>query len=53
MSFSSIAFLSVELKLTRITLNRSINHVEERTTDKGVQVGVFFIENSLTFFILI
>ena len=61
MSFSSIAFLSlyaciqylerkaVELKLTGIGLNRSKKHIGKRTTDKGVQVGIFFIKNSLAF----
>ena len=34
----------MELKLTEIALNRSKNHIRERTTDKGVQVGIFFIE---------
>ena len=32
----------MELKLTGIALNRSKNHIEERTTDKGVQVGFVF-----------
>ena len=40
----------MELKLTGIVLNRSKNHIGERTTDKGVQVEIFFIENSLAFF---
>ena len=40
----------MELKLTGIALNRSKNHIGERTTDKGVQVEFFFfIENSLAF----
>ena len=39
----------MELKLTEIALNRSKNHIGERTTDKGVQVGIFFIENSFVF----
>ena len=39
----TIAFLSaVEIKLTGIALNRSKNHIGERTTDKGVHVGIFF-----------
>ena len=40
---------SMELKLTEIALNPFKNHIGERTTDKGVQVGIFFIENSLVF----
>ena len=32
----------MELKLTGNALNRSKNHIGERTTDKGVQVGFFF-----------
>jgi len=32
---------AVELKLTGIALNRSKNHIGERTTDKGLQVGFF------------
>ena len=40
---------AMELKLTGITLNRSKNHIGERTTDKGVQVGICFNENSLAF----
>ena len=32
----------MEQKLTEIALNRSKNHIGERTTDKGVQVGIFF-----------
>ena len=39
----------MELKLTEIALDRSKNHIGERTTDKGIQVGIFFIENSLVF----
>ena len=39
----------MKLKLTEIALNRSKNHIRERTTDKGVQEGIFFIENSLVF----
>ena len=32
----------MELKLTEIApVNRSKNHIGERTTDKGVQVGIF------------
>ena len=30
----------MELKLTGIVLNHSKNHIGERTTDKGVQVGL-------------
>ena len=37
----------MELKLTGIAQNRSKIHTEETTTDKGVHVGIFFIENSL------
>ena len=33
---------SNELKLTGIALNRSKNHIGETTTDKGVQVRIFF-----------
>ena len=33
----------MELKLTEIALNRSKNH-GERTTDKGVQVGIFLLK---------
>ena len=53
MSVSSIDFLSgiqfierksMELKLTKIALNRSKNHKGERTTDKGVQVGMFLLK---------
>ena len=42
---------AMELKLTGNALNRSKNHIGERTTDKGVQVGFFFffIENSWAF----
>ena len=36
---------SMELKLTAVALNHSKNHIGERTTDKEVQVGIFFIEN--------
>ena len=56
-SFSSTAFLSlykgykgykerkaVELKLTGIALNRSKNHIGERTTDRGLQVGFFLLK---------
>ena len=35
---------SMELKLTEIALNRSKNHIGERTTDKGVQVGIFLLK---------
>ena len=34
----------MELKLTEIALNRSKNHRGERTTDKGVQVGIFLLK---------
>ena len=46
-SFSSIDFLSLtqlELKLTKIALDRSQNHIGERKTDKGVQVGIFLLK---------
>jgi len=33
---------AVELKLTGIALNRSKNHIGERTTDRGLQVGFFY-----------
>ena len=33
---------AMELKLTGIALNRSKNHIGEATTDKGVQVGIFY-----------
>ena len=36
--------LSMELKLTESSLNRSKIHIGERTTDKGVQVGVFLLK---------
>ena len=43
----------MELKLTGIALNRSKNRMGERTSDKGVRVGIFFfyiyIYNSLAF----
>ena len=32
----------MELKLTGIALNRSKNHIGETTTDKVIQVGIFF-----------
>ena len=32
----------MDLKLTGIALNRSKDHIGERTTDKEVQVGTFF-----------
>ena len=34
----------MELKLTEIALNRSKNHIGERTTDKGFQVEVFLLK---------
>ena len=39
----------MELKITEIALYRSKTHTGERTTDKGVQIGIFFIENLLVF----
>ena len=33
---------AMELKLNGIALDRSKNHIGERTTEKGVQVGIFF-----------
>ena len=41
----------MEIKPTGIALNHSKNRIGERTTDKGVQVGIIFfiIENSLAF----
>ena len=41
--------MELHVKLTGIALNRPQNHIGERTTDKGVQVGIFFVENSLAF----
>ena len=35
---------AVELKLTEIAFNRSRNHIGERTTDNGVQVGIFLFK---------
>ena len=35
---------AVELKLTGIALNRSKNHIGERTTDRGLQVGFFLLK---------
>ena len=32
----------MELKLTGIALNRSKKHIGETTTDKGVQVVIFY-----------
>ena len=40
---------AVELKLTGIALNRSKNHIGERTTDRGLQVGFFLIKNTFAF----
>ena len=34
----------MELKLTEIMLNRSKTHIGERTTDKGVHVGIFLLK---------
>ena len=34
----------MELKLTEIVLNHSKTHIRERTTDKGVQVGIFLLK---------
>ena len=34
----------MELKPTEIALNRSKNHIRERTTGKGVQVVIFLLK---------
>ena len=34
----------MKLNLTEITLNYSINHIEDKTTDRGVQVGIFLLK---------
>ena len=38
------------LKLTVIALNRSKNHMGDRTTDKGVQAGIFKLKQESFFF---
>ena len=40
---------AMELKLTGIALNHSKNHIGERTTDKGVQEGIFLLKTRWQF----